>query len=846
MTKKPGYEQLETRIADLEAQIKASDSAMKQFDSYMSSLHDTALGVLTELDLSQLLKTVLKNASKLIGTDDGYIFLHSSKKDELVIKHGIGRFEKQIGYRLKPGEGLSGKVWVSGEPIVVDEYDSWEGRAPGTVWNGMGFDLGIPLKSGDKFIGVIGICSYDKDKKIGENEVLILTRFAELASIALNNADLHSKLRQELDQKIQTEKVLESQNQWMNTLLENLKVGVFMVEAPSGKPLMANPQAQDLLGRGIMNGADKSTLSEVYQAFKSGTDGFYPEDQMPIVRGLKGETHSVDDMTIIQPNGKHIDLEVFGSPVKDKTGKVIASIVSFSDITNRKKVENELRKSHETFLTVLNSIDATVYVADMKTYEILFMNKYMIDLFGKDMSGEKCWEAFRGESKTCQNCTNDRLLDKNGRPTGVYVWNDKNPITGKWYINYDRAIEWTDGRLVHIQIATDITEMKQLEQQLQQAQKMEAIGTLAGGIAHDFNNLLMGIQGCASLIMTEIDPSDPNIDHLKGIEEYVKNAANLTKQLLGFARGGKYDVIPTDINKVVQNSSRLFGRTKKEIIIHSKLQKDIWTTEVDQNQIEQVLFNLFVNAWQAMPDGGELYLQTANMNLDEKYLKPYDAKPGRYIKISVTDTGVGMDETTQQRIFDPFFTTKDKSRGTGLGLASAYGIIQNHDGFINVYSEGGKGATFNIYLPASNKELVREPTRETILLKGSEAILLVDDEEMIIKVGQPMLERLGYSVITAISGQEAVETVSGKGKAIDLILLDLIMPGMDGGQTFDRIREIHPQMPVLLCSGYAINGKAMAIMKKGCNGFIQKPYNIAEISKKIREVLDEAKSTDQD
>jgi PAS domain S-box-containing protein len=846
MPKKPGFRQMEQRIAELEAQIEASDLAMSRFESYMSTLHEIALGVLTELDLSQLLKNLLQNASKLIGTNDGYIFLHSPEKDELVIQYGVGRFEKQIGYRLKPGEGLSGKVWQSGEPMIVDEYDSWEGRAPATAWNGMGFDLGIPLKSGDQLIGVIGLCSYKKEKKIGQNEVLILTRFAELASIALNNADLHARLRDELGQKVKTEEKLESQNQWMNALLENLKVGVFMVEAPSGRPILANRQAKDLLGRGIMNGADKSTLSEVYQAFKSEMNEFYPQDQMPIIQGLNGKTHSVDDMTVIHPDGKKVDLEVFGSPVKDKDGKVIASIASFSDITERKKTEKELRTSHETFLTVLNSIDATVYAADIETYEILFMNKYMIDLFGKDLSGEKCWDVFRGESKTCPNCTNDRLLDKNGRPTGVYVWSDRNPITGKWYVNYDRAIEWTDGRLVHIQIATDITEMKQLELQLQQAQKMEAIGTLAGGIAHDFNNLLMGIQGCASLIMTEIDSSDPNFDHLKGIEEYVKNASNLTRQLLGFARGGKYDVLPTDINKILDRSARLFGRTKKEIVIHTRFQKDIWTIEVDQNQIEQVLFNLFVNAWQAMPDGGELYLQTANMNLDEKFLKPYDARPGRYVKISVTDTGVGMDEATQQKIFDPFFTTKDKSRGTGLGLASAYGIIQNHDGFINVYSEGGKGATFNIYLPASDKELSLEPTTEATLINGSETILLIDDEEMIIKVGQPMLERLGYRVTTARSGPEAIEVVSRKGKSIDLILLDLIMPGMDGGQTFDRIREIHPQMPVLLCSGYAINGKALDIMNKGCNGFIQKPYNIAEISKKVREVLDEAKNNNQE
>jgi len=846
MPKKPSVEQLEHRIADLEAQLKLSDSARKQFESYMTALHDTALGILSEFELSRLLESILQNASKLTGTDDGYVFLHDPKKDELVIRYGIGRFENEIGFRMNPGDGLSGKVWQSGAPMTVDEYDGWEGRHPHSAWNGMGVDLGIPLKSGDQLIGVIGLCSYEKGKKFGENEVLIFSWFAELASIALNNADLHSRLRQELEHKIQTEKTLESQNQWMNTLLENLQVGVFMVEAPSGKPLLANRRAKELLGRGILNTADKSNLSEGYQAFKSGTGEFYPEGQMPIVRGLKGENSSADDMTVVQPDGKQIDLEIFGSPVKDKEGKMIASMVSFSDITDRKKAERELRASHKRFVTVLNSIDATVYVADMETYEIVFMNKYMVDSFGKDMSGETCWEAFRGESKPCQHCTNDLLLDKNGRPTGVHVWHDKNPVTGKWYINCDRAIDWPDGRLVRIQIATDITEMKQLELQLQQAQKMEAIGTLAGGIAHDFNNLLMGIQGCASLIMTEMDPSDPLFDHLKGIEEYVKSAADLTKQLLGFARGGKYEVIPIDINQIVESSSQLFGRTKKEIVIHSKFPKDIWTIEADQKQIEQVLLNLFLNAWQAMPDGGELYLQTANINLDEKYLKPYEANPGRYVKISVTDTGVGMDETTQQKIFDPFFTTKDVGRGTGMGLASAYGIIKNHEGFINVYSEAGKGTTFNIYLPASDKEVHRETATETGLVKGSETILLVDDEEMIIKVSKPMLEKLGYRVVAVRSGQEAVEIVSGEDEAIDLVLLDLIMPGMDGGKTFDRIRKIQPQLPVLLSSGYAINGRALEIMNRGCNGFIQKPFSMSELSKKVRKVLDEAESIDQD
>ena len=264
------------------------------------------------------------------------------------------------------------------------------------------------------------------------------------------------------------------------------------------------------------------------------------------------------------------------------------------------------------------------------------------------------------------------------------------------------TITW-EGRPATLNFARDITQLKKLEDQLQQAQKMESIGTLAGGIAHDFNNLLMGIGGRTSLMLMDSDSSHPYFENLKEIEAYVKSAAELTKQLLSFARGGKYEVKTTDLNEFIKKQNRLFGRTKKEITIRERYEKNLWTVEMDQGQIEQVLLNLYVNSWQAMSRGGDLYIQTENIVIDESFNRPYHVEPGKYVKVSVADTGVGMDEATQQRIFDPFFTTKEIGRSTGLGLASAYGIIKNHGGFIDVYSEKGEGATFNIYLPALKK-----------------------------------------------------------------------------------------------------------------------------------------------
>ena len=380
-------------------------------------------------------------------------------------------------------------------------------------------------------------------------------------------------------------------------------------------------------------------------------------------------------------------------------------------------------------------------------------------------------------------------------------------------------------------------ERRKLETQLQQAQKMESIGTLAGGIAHDFNNILMGIQGNASLMLLKIDTSHPNFEKVKNIERYIQNGTELTKQLLGFARRGKYLVKATDLNEIIEKSSTLFGRTKKEIQIHRRLVKDLWTAEVDQGQIDQVLLNLYVNAAQAMPDGGDLYLETENVVLDHTYVKPYKVEPGKYIKISVADTGIGIDKENQKRIFEPFFTTKEMGRGTGLGLASVYGIIKNHGGYINVYSEKDQGTRFTIYLPASEKEVVEKQEPMVALTKGSGTILLIDDEEMIIDIGEELLVELGYKVLVARGGLEALDVYAKTHESIDLVIMDMIMPGMGGGEAFDRLKKINPKAKVLLSSGYSINGQASRILERGCDGFIQKPFHMKKLSEKIHSII---------
>ncbi|MCX5812166.1 MAG: PAS domain S-box protein, partial [Proteobacteria bacterium] len=497
------------------------------------------------------------------------------------------------------------------------------------------------------------------------------------------------------------EELLESESKF-RALAESSSSAIFLIQGT--KYIYINPAFESIIGYTMEDLADMNfwdfTHPDMRELIRSrGLDR--------ISRGIDRISRGIDrikgqdppsryEIKFIAKNGqvKWVD---YSATVVELNNKPTIMGSTF-DITERKRAEEELLESEERFRAFMDNMPGMVIIKDKESRPLFFNQKFSNMFPANEWLGKIPEETFPSEIAGSMR-ENDLKALSEGFVSYEEEWHDKNDClrvleTRKFSINQKNKAP------VLGVIITDITSRKQaeeekriLQERLQHADKMEAIGTLAGGIAHDFNNLLMGIQGYASLALLELDPSHPNYERLKRIEAQVQSGADLTRQLLGFARGGRYEVKTADMNDILEKSSSMFGRTKKEITIHRKYAKDLFTVEVDRGQMEQVFMNLYVNAWQAMRGGGEIYLETENVLLNDEQAFPYAVKPGNYIRISMTDTGTGMDEKTRERIFDPFFTTKEMGRGTGLGLATVYGIIKGHNGFINVDSSPGHGTT---------------------------------------------------------------------------------------------------------------------------------------------------------
>jgi len=548
----------------------------------------------------------------------------------------------------------------------------------------------------------------------------------------------------------------------------------------------------------------------------------------------------------VHKNGEIRLLETSGSPVQDSEGNFLGYRGAQTNITDRKKAEDALRSEREQLLSIFESINEVILVIDPRTYEILFANKFAEDLFGKNLIGGTCYEKLNGLDSPCGHCAMDRVMELQGKP---YKWEYHNLVLDKDFLATDRMIRWSDGSEVKFQIAIDITERniaaqekESLRTQLLQAQKMEAIGTLAGGIAHDFNNLLQITLGYSELLLDDKAQEDPEYADLKKIHQAARSGAELVRNLLTFSRKAEPEPVPMSLNNEIRHVEKLLRRTIPRMIdIRLDLTDDIERINADRAQIEQIVMNLAVNARDAMGGEGSLVIRTENVTLDEEYCEfNVEAKPGYYVLLSVSDTGRGMDRATLQHIFEPFFTTKELGRGTGLGLAMVYGIVKQHGGHLTCHSEVGRGTTFRIYLPALEEET--EPDVESsgpMPAFGTETVLLVDDEELVRELGERILTRSGYTVLVALNGEQALEVYGREKDHVALVILDLIMPTMGGKDCLKKILQIDPRARVLIASGYSADASTKECAELGAKGFVAKPFRFKELLKQVRKTLDQ-------
>ncbi|MBT4508321.1 PAS domain S-box protein [Desulfobacula sp.] len=647
--------------------------------------------------------------------------------------------------------------------------------------------------------------------------------------------------------------------------------------------------------------------------------------------------------------------------------KIVGRVWTIKDITHHKQTEKKLQASQKRFLTVLNSLDATIYVADFTTYEILFMNDYMKKVFKKDATGKICWDIFRASSGPCSNCTNNKLLDENKKPTGVCIWQGQNPVSKRWYVNYDRAIEWTDGQMVKLQIAIDITdqkkaeekllqsegqyreyfegifsgtyisnpdgkliacnkeyknifgfgstqqamdtpikalcvnpdervgflnllknkkqitgyepnlkkidgtrlnlienssgvfdekgnlvqirgfllditEQKKLETQLMQAQKMEAIGTLAGGIAHDFNNILTGIFGYAQLAEIHINQPEKAKEHIAQLVKSGQRAAALIRQILTFSKQSEFKKHPLSVYILLKEALKLI---RSSIPSNISIKENIFSKAMiiaDPTQIHQVIMNLCTNAYQAMSNAeGLLTVGLDEIEIfEQKNFPGPEILKGNYIRLEIIDTGPGINKKNMERIFDPYFTTKETGKGTGLGLAVVDGIVKKQKGFIKAYSKAGHGSKFQVFWPIIEQSIVPEAfvKKETDLFTGTETIMLVDDEADILKTLQIFLQRRGYKIQMFNDGKSALKAFIESPQQFDLIVTDMTMPHMTGDKLSREIFKIRKDMPIILCTGYSETFSENKARKIGICKYVQKPITGSDLAALIREVLD--------
>lgn len=684
-----------------------ADAQLHRQNEYLQALHETTLGLISRLDVAGLLQTIVVRAGSLVGTEHCYVYLKNAAGTEMEMVFQSGIYNSLRHYPIRPGEGIAGRIWSTGKLFNIDDYSHWEGRLPDSDRGVLKAMAGVPLKSGEEVVGVLGVAFLDGGISLNDEQLELLVQFGELASLALENARLNDESRRELAERIKAEANLR-------------KLSVAVEQNPASIVI-----------------TDTSGIIE------------YVNPSFIALTGYSFE-------------------EVVGSSPR-------------------------LLKSGETSNEEYKQLWET----------ILAGGEWRGEFHNRKKNGELFWELAL-----------------------IAPIRDENNVTTHF-----------------VGIKEDITERKELENQLRHSQKMDAIGQLAGGIAHDFNNILTAIVGYASIMQLKLPADSPLKKHAEQIAATAERGAALTQGLLSFSRKHASNPVVADLNEIINRVHQLLLRLiSEDIHLEINLEEKGLPVLVDSGQFEQVLMNLATNARDAMPQGGLIVITTEAVTIDSDFVIARGfGKPGRYAILTFSDSGEGMEDKTVKHIFEPFYTTKELGKGTGLGLSIIYGIIKEHNGYVVCRSTIGLGTIFQIYLPLLDTAPVAMVEKVPEKVAGGQAgglILLAEDDETTRVLGKEILEEFGYAVIEAVDGEDALEKFCALKERISLVILDVIMPKMNGRATQDAIHKIDPDTRILFCSGYSRDVVASQVeLDEGAN-YLAKPFTPKELLMKIREVLD--------
>lgn len=697
-----------------------------------------------------------------------------------------------------------------------------------------------PVNIKKDYIDVLLLINYSgwsNKSKITE----FISFISSVISFALQNARLYDELKSKneelkkwtanIEDRIDsgTKKILEKEAQY-HELFDTINSGI-VVHDVDGNIVEANNAACKLFGM-----KKKKLLNEKITFLTEESEHTKQKTYFTQVVNNTNNVKSFESILKTNDNTKFY-AELKSKLVSFQGKDVIQTFIN--DITRKQELENNLRESREKYRILIESSILGIYI--VQTGSIKFTNEMFRKISGysnNELGNIEFFDLVDVEDRSKILSHHERL--EKGEKT-----NFRDEIR---LIRKDKKRCWCELHVSNIIInqknavfgyMIDISDRKNLELQLLENQKLKSLGTLAGGIAHDFNNLLGGILGYSSLLLSDISDNHPFYNDIQAIAETAKRGAELSNRILAFARGGKYQVTKININTIINDVVAILSHSlDKSVIIETNLENNIWIVHGDSRQIHQAIHNICLNARDAMPEGGKLTINTKNITIHQAHDNNTSSlAQGDYIKIIIKDTGFGMDKKTKQRIFEPFFTTKPQGEGTGLGMSMVYGIVKNHNGYINIESEVGKGTSIIIFLPKIKEKQLNN--NKNMNNSNSQLILFVDDEDIIREVGEKMLNRGGYKVLLAENGKKAVEIFKKNQERISLVIIDIIMPILDGMEASKILRSIKPDIDIIFTSGYGPEDRPDLLQLNG-EYFIKKPFQTEMFIEKVREILSKA------